>query len=91
MIWPDGVSIEGFLQKVIDWYSDPEHFISDPPIDAQYALDVIFKVLIDDRENYPYLTTIPESNEQVNSIMVDVILSKYSRRYCKIRKRMLGK
>ena len=49
----------------------------DPPIDAQYALNLIFKTLVDDKENYSYLTSMPESTEQVNSIMLDLILKKY--------------
>lgn len=85
MIWPEDVSLEGFSQKVSEWFSDPNYFLGDPPIDAQYALDLIFKTLIDDKEHYPYLTTIPESAEQENSIMLDIILKKYSKEY---RKRM---
>ena len=49
MIWPDDVSLEGYSKKVTEWFNDPNHFIGDPPIDAQYALDLIFKILIDDK------------------------------------------
>ena len=57
-------------------------------MDAQYALNLIFKTLVDDKEKYPYLTTIPETEEQTNSIMLDLILRKYSRKYRKyMRKR----
>lgn len=83
MIWPDDVSFEGYSKRVSEWFNDPNHFIGDPPIDAQYALDLIFKTLIDDREHYPYLTTMPETAEQVNSIMLEAILRKYSRKYRK--------
>ena len=83
MIWPDDVSFEGYSQKVSEWFEQPDHFIGDPPISAQYALDLIFKTLIDDKEHYPYLTTIPESTEQANSIMLELILQKYSRKYRK--------
>ena len=76
------ISFEGFTEKNIEWYRDGL-FIGDPPIDAQFALDLIFKTLIDDKENYPYLTTIPETKEQTNSIMLDLILSRYSRKYRK--------
>ena len=55
----------------------------DPPIEAQFALDLIFKTLVDDKEDYSYLTTMPESTEQTNSIMLDLILRKYSRKYRK--------
>lgn len=86
MIWDNDVSIEGYLSKLEEWYKDPKHFLGDPPIPAQYALNLIFKVLIDDKEQYPYLTIIPENTEQVNSIMLDLILHKYSRKYRKYLK-----
>lgn len=81
MIWPEDVSLEGFSRKVSEWFSDSNHFIGDPPIDAQYALDLIFKTLVDDKVHYPYLTAMPESTEQVNSIKLDLILKKYSKEY----------
>lgn len=86
MIWYDNVSFEGYSKIKEEWFNNPDHFIGDPPIDAQYALDLIFKTLIDDKEHYPYLTTIPESSSQTNSIMLELILEKFSRkyrRYCK--------
>lgn len=86
MIWNKDVSIEGYLSKLEGWYKDPNHFMVNPPIPAQYALDLIFKVLIDDKEQYPYLTTIPENTEHTNSIMLDLILHKYSRKYRKYLK-----
>lgn len=105
MIWNKEVSFEGLTNKITNWYgNEDEAFIKknndwfgnenfelcDPPIDAQYALDLIFKTLIDDKEHYPYLTTIPESTEQVNSIMLDLILRKYSREYRKYLKKLSG-
>lgn len=83
MIWPDDVSFEGYSQKVSEWFEQPDLFLGDPPISAQYALDLIFKTLVDDKEHYPYLTTIPESTEQTNSIMLELILQKYSKKYRK--------
>lgn len=83
MIWPDDVSFEGYSQKVSEWCEQPDLFLGDPPISAQYALDLIFKTLVDDKEHYPYLTTIPESTEQTNSIMLELILQKYSKKYRK--------
>lgn len=88
MIWDNNISFEGFFKKVNDWYADKEFELCDPPIDAQYALDLIFKTLIDDKEHYPYLTTMPESTQQTNSIMLDLILRKYSREYRKYLKRI---
>lgn len=87
MIWPDDISFEDYCRKKDDWFNNPDHFLGDPPINAQYALDLIFKTLIDDKHKYPYLTTIPESTEQVNSIMLELILQKYSRKYRKYLKR----
>lgn len=83
MIWDDNISFEGFSKKISEWREDENHFIGDPPIDAQFALDLIFKTIIDDKEHYSYLTTIPESTEQVNSIKLHLILEKYSRKYRK--------
>lgn len=88
MIWNDDVSFKGFRKKINEWYAGKDFELCDPPIDAQYALNLIFKTLVDDKENYSYLTSMPESTEQVNSIMLDLILKKYSRKY---RKFMKGK
>ena len=87
MTWSEDVSFEGFQKKIEEWYSDKDFELTDPPIDAQFALELIFKTLVDDKENYPYLTTMSESTEQTNSIMLDLILSKYSRKYRKFVKR----
>lgn len=84
MIWNDDISFEGFHKKLDEWYKNGE--MCDCPIEAQYALDLIFKILVDDKENYPYLTTMPESTKQTNSIMLDIILDKYSRKYRKFKK-----
>lgn len=81
MIWNKDISFEGFHKKIKEWYADKEFELCDPPIDAQFALDLIFKTLVDDKEKYPYLTTMPESTEQINSIKLDVILRKYSWKY----------
>lgn len=84
MIWDKDISFDSFHKKLDNWYKDGE--MCDCPINAQYALDLIFKTLIDDKENYSYLTTMPENTEQVNSIMLDMILDKYSRKYRKFKK-----
>lgn len=83
MIWPNDVSFEGYSKKKDEWFNNPEHFIGDPPIEAQYALDLLFKTLIDDYEDFPYLTTMPESTEQTNYIMLEILLRKYSIKYRK--------
>ena len=80
MIWPNDISFDAFQRK-------KDYWLCDPPIDAQFALDLIFKTLVDDKENYPYLTTITESNEQTNSIMLDLILRKYSGKYRKFKRK----
>lgn len=87
MIWPPNISFEGFQEKIDAWYKDKDIELCDPPIDAQFALDLIFKTLVDDREKYPYLTTMPESRDQTNSIMLDLLLTKYSRKYRKFKKK----
>ena len=95
MLWDKDISFEGFTKKVDEWYAGKEFELGDPPIDAQFALDLIFKTLVDDKEHYPYLTTMPESTEQTNSLKLDLILKKYSwkyRRYIrKIRRKRLKK
>ena len=87
MLWDKDVSFEGFQKKIDDWHCENKDDLCDPPISAQFALDLIFKTLIDDKENYLYLTTIPESVEQTNGIMLDLILRKYSREYRKYLKK----
>ena len=83
MIWDDDISFEGFSKKINDWYDGKDFELCNPPIEAQYALDLIFKTLIDGKEHYEYLTTMPESTKQTNSIKLDLILRKYSRKYRK--------
>lgn len=90
MLWDPDISFEGFQKRVESWYNGKEFELGDPPIDAQFALDLIFKTLIDDYENYPYLTTMPESTEQTNSIMLDLILTKYSMEYRRFKKKNIG-
>lgn len=88
MIWDNEISFEGFQKKIDDWYKDKEFELCDPPIDAQFALDLIFKALIDDKYDYQYLTGMSESVEQTNSIVLDLILRKYSRAYRKHLRKM---
>ena len=91
MIWNEEISFEEFTKKIEDWYEGKDFELYDPPIDAQFALDLIFKTLVDDKEKYPYLTTMNESVEQTNSIMLDLILKKYSKEYRRyLRKLNLG-
>ena len=58
MILDESISFEGFTKKIEDWYAGKEFELCDPPIDAQFALDLIFKTLVDDKEHYPYLTSM---------------------------------
>lgn len=87
MLWDKDISFEGFQKKIDDWYGENKDELCDPPVDAQFALDLIFKTLVDDKENYPYLTAMSESVEQTNSIMLDLVLRKYSREYRKYLKK----
>ena len=86
MILNDNISFEGFQKKIDNWYADKDFELCDPPIDAQFALDLIFKTLVDDKVDYSYLTTMPESTEQTNSIMLDLILRNYSRKYRRFKR-----
>ena len=88
MIWDEDISFKGYAKKKAEWFNNPDHFLGDPPVSAQYALDLIFKTLVDDKENYPYLTTIPETTDQTNSTMLEIILIKYSRKYRKYLKKL---
>ena len=90
MLWNENISFTGFRKKISDWYKDKESELCNPPIDAQYALDLIFKTLIDDKEKYPYLTSLSETTEQTNSVMVHLILLKYSRKYRHVMKHYKG-
>lgn len=87
MLWDKDISFEGFQKKIDDWYNKPEGEFCDPPIKAQYALDLIFKTLIDDKYNFEYLTSMSESTEQTNSIMLYMILKEYSSKYRKFKKK----
>ncbi|GAA6275865.1 hypothetical protein F170042I7_20510 [Blautia caecimuris] len=91
MIWKDDISFDGFQKRIDEWYKDKEFELCDPPINAQFALDLIFKTLVDDKEHFPYLTTNSESVEQTNSIMLDLILRKYSKKYRKYNKKQKKK
>lgn len=87
MIWNDNISFEGFQKKIDNWYDDKDSELCDPPIDAQFALDLIFKTLVDDKYDYHCLTNVSESTEQINSIMLDLVLRKYSRKYRKFKRK----
>lgn len=91
MIWNEDISFEGFHKKIDDWYRDKDFELCDPPIDAQYALDLIFKILVDDKEHYSYLTSMPELIQQTNSIMLHLVLKKYSRKYRKFLRKVRKK
>ena len=67
MLWNENISFTGFRKKISDWYKDKESELCNPPIDAQYALDLIFKTLIDDKEKYPYLTSLSETTAALNA------------------------
>ena len=58
MIWDADISFEGFQKRIESWYEGKAFELCDPPINAQFALDLIFKTLIDDKEKYPYIQQI---------------------------------
>jgi hypothetical protein len=88
MIWDNSISFECFSKKIDECCAKGKYTISEPPVEAQYALDLIFKTLIDDKEHYSYLTAMPVSTKQVNSIMLHLILRKYSRKYRRYLKKL---
>lgn len=88
MIWSKEISFDRLDEKVSEWCKMHD-FLGDPPIDAQFALDLIFKTLIDDKEHLDYLTTMPGSIEQSNGLMLDMVLWKYSRSYRKWKKKKM--
>lgn len=90
MILSKEISFNGLDEKVSKWCKEYD-FLGNPPIDAQFALDLIFKTLIDDKKHFEYLTTMPESTEQINSIKLDLILWEYSRLYRKWKKKKVKK
>lgn len=90
MILSKEISFDGLDEKVSKWCKECD-FLGNPPIDAQLALDLIFKTLIDDKKHFEYLTTMPESTEQINSIKLDLILWEYSRLYRKWKKKKVKK
>ena len=51
MIWSKEISFDGLDEKVSEWCKMHD-FLGDPPIDAQFALDLIFKTLIDDKKTF---------------------------------------
>ena len=79
--------MKAFRKKIDNWYDDKDSELCDPPINTQFALDLIFKTLVDDNEDYHCLTNVPESTEQINSIMLDLTLRKYSRKYRKFKRK----
>lgn len=87
MIWDKKYDLNYFLDMVDKWNS--ETFLGDCPIDPQYGLNLIFKTLIDDKEHYSYLTSMPECEQQTNSLVIDLILTKYSRKYRKLKKKRM--
>lgn len=87
MIWDKKYDLNYFLDTVDKW--GQENFLGSCPIEPQYAIDLIFKTLIDDKEHYSYLSSTPENNLQVNSTMIDLILTKYSRKYRKLKKKRM--
>lgn len=84
----NNISFDEYIKQRENWFRGKDFELCNPPIKAQFALDLIFKALINDKEQYQYLTTMPESVEQTNDIMLYMILYKYSRNFRKyLRKR----
>lgn len=58
--------------------TDPNN-ICDPPLDAQQAINFLCDYLLGE----DWYVVMPESTEQVNSVIVEQILYKYSKKYRK--------
>lgn len=69
-----------------EWYSNEINESFNKQIDAQSAIELIFKILINDYDKYQYLIGIADSMNKKNGIMLDIILTKYSRKYMKFKK-----
>lgn len=58
----------------------------DPPLDPQTAIQILYEYLLpecSERSGCGYIVTISESMEQINSVIVDHILNRYSKEYKK--------
>lgn len=69
--------------KWSEWYDAnlQEDDLCDPTLDPQMALDILVEYLLKRDKKFSYLTSMPESVEQVNTVAVDTILQKYSRNF----------
>lgn len=47
MIWNEEISFDGFQNKIDEWYKDKDFELCDPPVSAQFALDLIFKTCVE--------------------------------------------
>jgi len=80
LLWNKNVSIEEFVQKQVDWRNSDE--VCTLPIDANYALDVLFKTLVPDNvRDLPVFSVLAKSREQANTVMLDLILYAVSPEY----------
>ena len=67
----------------LDRNVDPND-ICDPSIDPQMALDIICEYLLpeySERDGCGWISTISESKEQANSVIVNSLLNRYSKSY----------
>ena len=71
MIWPDEISFDGFTKKINEWYKDKDFELCDPPISAQFALDLIFKTLVDDKKTILISPQCPnQQNKRIASCLI---------------------
>ena len=73
-------------KRTYEWYSYEINESFNKQIDAQSAIELMFKILINDYDRYQYLIGIADSMNKKNGIMLDIILTKYSRKYRKFKK-----
>ena len=74
---------EEFLMKnsYLEWLkaNDDPMNLCDPPLDAQSAVNFLCNYLLGEN----WYVVVSESQKQVNSVIVDEILFKYSKQYRK--------
>lgn len=69
------------MQKFTEWLKNDsiDCGVCDPPMEAQKAIDFLQNYLLGE----DWYVTVPESTQQVNTVIVFEILMKYSREFRK--------
>lgn len=68
-----------------------DYGLCDPALDAQTAINILYEYLLpeySERDGCGYITSMPESQDQINSIIVNELLLRYSKSYKKERQEL---